>query len=316
MTATRVARRGRTLLGPLLLASSLMWLGPSSATTATPFRSLGSYGEGGAWAVRTDGVIVAAGNAPTLAPPAAASPTVDLAVSRSGVAVLLREDGTVTQVGGRPLVCPKVSAWWPAAGIALTGDGLGAWVAAINGTVVPCGTAPDLTRGAVSYDAPVVGIEPTVTGGGYYLLLASGRVLAFGDATALGDGTPDGSRFVGLASTAAGYWLARADGDVQAFGDAPDLGRATPVGGRVVDIATTASRAGFRLLVDNGDIVSFGSLPSIGKGQVSGATVLDDTFESATPWTSWWGPPTPRPAADSMRIQAPMGVGGCRRCSG
>lgn len=76
----------------------------------------------------------------------------------------------------------------------------------------------------VALNKPVVGIVPTCTGKGYYLVAADGGVFTFGDAVFYGSmgGKTLNAPVVGLAltPTGKGYWLAAADGGVFTFGDA------------------------------------------------------------------------------------------------
>ena len=81
--------------------------------------------------------------------------------------------------------------------------------------------------------APVVGMAPTATGDGYWLVAADGGLFAFGDAVFYGSipgvlppGATLDEPIVGIVSTVTGngYWMIAADGGVFAFGDAEFLG--------------------------------------------------------------------------------------------
>jgi hypothetical protein len=82
--------------------------------------------------------------------------------------------------------------------------------------------------------APVVGMAATPTGGGYYLVTATGKVYIFGDARVFNNnqGRHDlgyltlNQPIVGMVASPSGrgYWLVAADGGVFAFGDAPFFG--------------------------------------------------------------------------------------------
>jgi hypothetical protein len=75
---------------------------------------------------------------------------------------------------------------------------------------------------------PIVGMDATPDGGGYWLVASDGGIFPFGDAAGYGstgsvrlnspiigmEGTPDGH----------GYWLYAADGGLFPFGDAPGYG--------------------------------------------------------------------------------------------
>ncbi|MBX0302954.1 M36 family metallopeptidase [Haloarcula salinisoli] len=79
----------------------------------------------------------------------------------------------------------------------------------------------------------VVGMTPTPSGGGFYLVDSDGTVYAFGDAQFHGslDEQVD-SPVVDIEATTSGegYWLVLGDGGVRAFGDAPDFEAPTPAG--------------------------------------------------------------------------------------
>jgi len=80
------------------------------------------------------------------------------------------------------------------------------------GQVGAFGHAPDLGGPGTHLAAPIVGIAPSPTRGGYWLVGADGGVFAFGDASFFGSlaGTePSGTEVAGLASAGGrGYWLA------------------------------------------------------------------------------------------------------------
>jgi hypothetical protein len=110
----------------------------------------------------------------------------------------------------------------------------------------------------------VVGLEPTPSGDGYWLVAADGGVFAFGDAGFHGStgGQRLGSPVVGMTATptGAGYWLATARGRVHAFGDAVHRGSAE---GRlrspIVRINAKADGAGYALYGADGTRHAFGS---------------------------------------------------------
>src|SRR3546814_8857054 len=71
---------------------------------------------------------------------------------------------------------------------------------------------------------PIVGMAPTPTGSGYWLVAADGGIFTFGDARFYGStGAIRLDRpVVGMAVTPTGdgYWLVAADGGIFTFGDA------------------------------------------------------------------------------------------------
>ena len=76
--------------------------------------------------------------------------------------------------------------------------------------------------------APIVGLVPTPSGAGYWLVGRDGGVFTFGDARYFGStgGLRLAAPIVGMTAMpdGSGYWLAGADGGVFAFGGAPFLG--------------------------------------------------------------------------------------------
>ena len=94
------------------------------------------------------------------------------------------------------------------------------------------GTFPQLPAPAQAPPTPIphgcVGMIPTASGKGYWLVAADGGVFTHGDATFYGSmgGHPLNAPMVGGARTptGGGYWLVAADGGVFAFGDAPFVG--------------------------------------------------------------------------------------------
>jgi hypothetical protein len=120
--------------------------------------------------------------------------------------------------------------------------------------------------------APVVGIEATPTGGGYWLVASDGGVFSFGDARFRGStgGVHLNLPIVDIARTPSGdgYWFAASDGGVFCFGDARFHGSA---GGRhlnrpIVGMAATSSGGGYWLLAADGGISTFGDARYLGSG--------------------------------------------------
>jgi hypothetical protein len=76
--------------------------------------------------------------------------------------------------------------------------------------------------------SPVVGIAPTRSGKGYWLVASDGGVFTFGDAHFYGSlgGKALPAPVIGLVptKTGKGYWLELADASVAAFGDARPFG--------------------------------------------------------------------------------------------
>jgi hypothetical protein len=112
--------------------------------------------------------------------------------------------------------------------------------------------------------APIVGMESTPTGHGYWLVASDGGVFCFGDARFHGStGAIHLNRpIVGIASTASGdgYWLVASDGGIFSFGDAQFHGSTghMRLNRPIVGIATTHSGNGYWLVASDGGIFSFG----------------------------------------------------------
>ncbi len=111
---------------------------------------------------------------------------------------------------------------------------------------------------------PIVGIESTPTGAGYWLVAANGGVFAFGDARFRGSlgGEHVNAQIVDIARTrtGAGYWLVGADGGVFGFGDARFRGSTGGIrlNQPIVGMAATASGKGYWLVASDGGVFSFG----------------------------------------------------------
>jgi hypothetical protein len=82
--------------------------------------------------------------------------------------------------------------------------------------------------GNIRLDNPIVGIDATSDGGGYWLVTADGAVFPFGDAGGYGSrgSIHSSSPIIEMESTpdGRGYWLIAADGGLFPFGDAPGYG--------------------------------------------------------------------------------------------
>ena len=144
--------------------------------------------------------------------------------------------GRVPRLDGRASACSDP--WWgsrrpppgtgtgsspPTAGIFSFGD------SSFYGSIPGLGLHPAGSGLPNSLDAPIVGMVPTLTGHGYFMVASDGGVFAFGDARFEGS-CPGIGGCSGPAVTVIpdhsgnGYWLVTANGGVYAFGDAPFYG--------------------------------------------------------------------------------------------
>ena len=84
----------------------------------------------------------------------------------------------------------------------------------------------DLTT--VNLNQPIVGMAPTPSGGGYWLVASDGGIFSFGDAQFYGStgAIHLNKPIVGMAATpdGKGYWLVASDGGIFSFGDAQFYG--------------------------------------------------------------------------------------------
>ena len=142
----------------------------------------------------------------------------------------------------------------------------GYWIANSAGLVASCGWAPNFGVIGFPLARPIVGIEATPDGLGYWLVASDGGVFAFGiDARFFGStGSIHLNKpIVGMASTPSGngYWLAASDGGVFAFGiDARFFGSTGSIhlNKPIVGMASTPSGNGYWLVASDGGIFSYG----------------------------------------------------------
>jgi hypothetical protein len=133
-----------------------------------------------------------------------------------------------------------------------------------NASVVSFGAAPNLGQPPHSLPSPIVGIESTPSGRGYWLTSANGGVYTFGDAHFAGSlvGVRLNSPIVDVARTRSGrgYWLAALDGGVFCFGDARFHGSmgGKHLNGLIVGMASTPTGNGYWLVASDGGIFCFG----------------------------------------------------------
>src|SRR5690348_16252761 len=127
-----------------------------------------------------------------------------------------------------------------------------------DGGVISFGDAAFFgSMGGKPLNRPVVGMAPTPTGKGYWLVASDGGVFSFGDARFYGS---TGSvklhqpvHDMAPTATGRGYWLVGADGGVFTFGDAGFYGS---TGGGTINsvnsIASSPSGKGYRIAARDG----------------------------------------------------------------
>jgi hypothetical protein len=177
-------------------------------------------------------------------------------------------------MGGTPLQRPVV-------GITPTSTGNGYWLVASDGgnfsfgdatyygSIPGLGFHPAGSGLAMSLNAPIVGMVPTFTGQGYFMVASDGGVFAFGDARFEGScpgigGCAGAAVAVMPDRTGKGYWLVTTTGAVYAFGDASFYGGPPPSSVPVVGGVATPDGHGYWLLYANGVVDPFGDAVSFG----------------------------------------------------
>ena len=196
-------------------------------------------------------------------------------------------------MGGTPLQRPVV-------GITPSASRTGYWLVASDGGIFSFGNSsyygsipgvglhPAGSGLPNSLNAPIVGMVPSVSGHGYFMVASDGGVFAFGDAHFAGS-CPGIGGCVGSAvsvmpdSTGKGYWLVTNVGAVYAFGDAQFYGAPAAQSVPVVDAVPTPDWRGYWLLYANGDVDGFGDATTQGAplGYVNGFNPASAIFPTA-----------------------------------
>ena len=196
-------------------------------------------------------------------------------------------------MGGTPLQRPVV-------GITPSASRTGYWLVASDGGIFSFGNSsyygsipgvglhPAGSGLPNSLNAPIVGMVPSVSGHGYFMVASDGGVFAFGDAHFAGS-CPGIGGCIGSAvsvmpdSTGKGYWLVTNVGAVYAFGDAQFYGAPAAQSVPVVDAVPTPDWRGYWLLYANGDVDGFGDATTQGAplGYVNGFNPASAIFPTA-----------------------------------
>ncbi len=177
-------------------------------------------------------------------------------------------------MGGIPLQRPVV-------GITPTADRHGYWLVASDGGIFSFGDSafygsiPGLGLHPAgsglpnSLDAPIVGMVPSSTGHGYFMVASDGGVFAFGDAHFEGSCPGIGGCYGAAVSvmpdnSGNGYWLVTNKGAVYAFGNAPAYGSPPPETVPVVSAVATPDGHGYWILYSNGAVFAAGDAVDMG----------------------------------------------------
>ncbi len=177
-------------------------------------------------------------------------------------------------MGGIPLQRPVV-------GITPTASRNGYWLVASDGGIFAFGDSsyygslpgiglhPAGSGQPDSLDAPIVGMVPSASGHGYFMVASDGGVFAFGDARFAGSCPGIGGCYGAAVAvmpdgTGNGYWLVTNLGAVYAFGDAADYGEPPLQSSAAVDAVATPDGHGYWVLYANGAVFAFGNAVGLG----------------------------------------------------
>ena len=122
----------------------------------------------------------------------------------------------------------------------------------------------------IHLEKPIIGMEGTPSGNGYWLVASDGGVFAYGDAPFYGStgSIQLNQPIVGMAATpdGGGYWMVAADGGIFAFGDAPFYGSTGSIhlNQPIVGMAPTPDGGGYWMVAADGGIFAFGDAPFYG----------------------------------------------------
>ena len=141
-------------------------------------------------------------------------------------------------------------------------------------------------------NANIVGMVPTPTGGGYWMVGGDGGVFSSGDAGFYGStgNITLNKPVVGMAATpdGKGYWFVASDGGIFAYGDAGFYGSrgGQPLNKPIVGMAATPDGKGYWLVASDGGIFSYGDAGFFGS---TGAIHLNQPVVGMTPTPSGHG---------------------------
>jgi len=146
-----------------------------------------------------------------------------------------------------------------------------------------------------SLNAPIVGMVPSATSHGYFLVASDGGVFAFGDAHFSGS-CPGVGGCAGAAvavvpdATGNGYWVMTSTGNVYAFGDAAYYGGPGPQSSPITSAVASTTGLGYYILDANGQVFAYGDALKAGglaagaAGGSNPATAIFTTDDNAGYW--------------------------------
>ena len=176
-------------------------------------------------------------------------------------------------IAAHPTDYPIVAVWQNGTSCSGSASSRNAWAVAADGKVFSDGTFSGPIAGnygdmfGTGLAKPIVGMSPTTTGLGYWLVASDGGIFAFGDAVFYGStGAMTLNKPIAgmsVTPTGKGYWLVASDGGIFAFGDAKFYGS---MGGAQLNrpisaMVTSPTGAGYWMVADDGGIFAFGDAP-------------------------------------------------------
>ncbi len=188
----------------------------------------------------------------------------------------------------------------PIVGISPTSSRTGYWLVASDGGIFAFdagfyGSVPGLGFNpagsglANSLNDPIVGMVPSTTGHGYFMVASDGGVFAFGDAHFAGS-CPGIGGCVGAAvavvpdATGNGYWIVTKAGNVYAFGNAGYFGAPGPQGSPMTSAVATPDGQGYYIVDGGGQVFAYGDATNLGStptGSVNGLDPATSIFLTA-----------------------------------
>ena len=197
----------------------------------------------------------------------------------------------------RPVVgitpTPSDAGYW----LVASDGGVFAFNAPFEGSIPGLGIAPAGTSGPKRLNAPIVGMVPSSSGTGYFMVASDGGVFAFnatfsGSCPSLSGGCSGAAVGVAPDGTGMGYWLVTATGHVYAFGDARPFGSPGQQSSHITSIVRTPDGEGYWILDANGtvfpygDATDYGSLPGGAAGGLNPATAIFATSDGQGYWVA------------------------------
>jgi hypothetical protein len=256
-------RRFAVTIGAIIVLTAPLYEGVASATS-TPC---------GYWLVGSDGGIFTFGQAQFY------GSTGSLKLQRPVVGISPTTPGT------------GFSGYW----LVASDGGIFSFNTGFYGSIPGLGLNPAGSGLPQSLNAPIVGMVPSTTGHGYFMVATDGGVFAFGDAHFAGScpgfgGCAGSAVAVVPDATGNGYWVMTSTGSVYGFGDATYFGGPGPQSTPITSAAATPSGLGYYVVDGSGRVFTYGdakalgSLPAGAAGSSDPATAIVVTDDSLGYW--------------------------------